>query len=242
MGERFDRWASAWLDMLYPRSCVGCGKPVAPELGHFCWDCQSKVVYVQPPYCSICGDPVDGRIDGSFVCYACSESKPFFDRARSAVRYRGVMQTVLQAFKYREALWLRHDLVRILEACVAAHYDLGEIDAVTFVPLYPARHRQRGYNQAEVLAARLARAMSKPLLKYCLARVKPTPTQTHLTARDRATNVKGAFRTRWSRRLKGRRILLVDDVMTTGATVNECSRVLKAGGAARVMVVTVARG
>ena len=235
----------AWrtfLDMLYPRTCAGCGKLAAPEPGHFCWDCQSKILYVQSPYCSICGDPVEGRVDGSFVCYACSESAPFFDRARSAVRYRGVMQNILQEFKYREGLWMRPDLVRILEACVATHYDMGEIDAVTFVPLYPAKHRQRGYNQAEVLAGLLAKSIRKPLLKYCLVRLKPTQTQTHLTARDRVTNVKGAFKARWLSRLKGRRILLVDDVMTTGATVNECSRVLKAGGAAHVVVVTVARG
>jgi ComF family protein len=152
------------------------------------------------------------------------------------------MRDLLQKFKYREGLWLRPDLVRILEACVSIHYDLGEIDAVAFVPLYPARHRQRGYNQAEALAGPLAKSIRKPLLKYGLARVKPTQTQTRLTARDRATNVKGAFRARWLSRLKGRRILLVDDVMTTGATANECSRVLKAGGAARVVVVTVARG
>ena len=92
------------------------------------------------------------------------------------------------------------------------------------------------------MPTRPEREIRKPLLKYGLARVKPTQTQTRLTARDRATNVKGAFRARWLSRLKGRRILLVDDVMTTGATANECSRVLKAGGAARVVVVTVARG
>jgi len=242
MIERLQNLAGTALDMLYPRMCVGCGQRVDPEPGHFCWDCRTTVLYVQPPYCSICGDPVEGRVDGSFVCYACSESTPLFDRARSAVRYRGVIQDALRAFKYRDGLWMRKDLVRILAACVAAHYDMDEIDAVTFVPLYPARHRQRGYNQAEVLAGLLARTIGKPLLKHCLARIKPTPTQTHLTARERATNVRGAFRTRWLNRLKGRRVLLVDDVMTTGATVNECSRVLKAGGAARVVVATVARG
>jgi ComF family protein len=232
----------SFLDMLYPRTCAGCGKLAAPEPGHFCWDCQSKILYVQSPYCSICGDPVEGRVDGSFVCYACSESAPFFDRARSAVRYRGVMRNILQKFKYREGLWMRPDLVRILEACVATHYDRGEIDAVTFVPLYPAKRRQRGYNQAEVLAGLLAKSIRKPSLKYCLVRLKPTQTQTHLKARDRVTNVKGAFKARWLSRLKDRRILLVDDVMTSGATVNECLRVLKAGGAAHVVVVTVARG
>jgi competence protein ComFC len=235
----------AWrtfLDMLYPRTCAGCGKLAAPEPGHFCWDCRSKTLYIRSPYCSICGDPVEGRVDGAFVCYACSESTPFFDQARSAVRYRGVMRNILQEFKYREGLWIRPDLARILEACVATHYKVGEIDAVTFVPLYPARRRQRGYNQAEVLAGLLAKSIRKPLLKYCLTRSKPTQSQTHLTARERATNVKDAFKIRWQSRLKGRRILLVDDVMTTGATANECARVLKAGGAAQVIVVTVARG
>ncbi|MFH0954425.1 MAG: ComF family protein [Verrucomicrobiota bacterium] len=235
------RWTGL-LDLVYPRTCAGCGGPVDPESLHVCWDCLSRVTYVQPPYCSRCGDPVDGRVDDAFVCYHCAESEPFFERARSAARYRGVLQDLLREFKYREGLWLRHELARLLEACVTAHYEPDGIDAVAFVPLYPARRRERGFNQAELLAGSLARRLRKPLLGRCLVRVRPTGSQTNLTAPQRASNVRGAFETRRRRRLEGRNVLLVDDVMTTGATVNECARALKEGGAARVYVVTVARG
>lgn len=233
---------SALLDLVYPRACAACGGRPDAEALHLCWDCLSRVVYVQPPYCSRCGDPVEGRVDDAFVCYHCAESEPHFDRARSVARYRGVVQDVLRQFKYREGLWLRRDLAGLLEACVTAHYEADGIDAVTFVPLYPSRRRERGFNQAEVLAAALARRLRKPLLRRGLVRARPTRTQTNLTAPQRASNVRGAFETRGVRRLAGRSILLVDDVMTTGATVNECSRALKEGGAARVYVVTVARG
>lgn len=232
----------AWLDLFYPRVCAACGGPVGDEPGHLCWDCLAGITYVKSPYCSLCGDPVEGRIDHEFVCYNCTSTPPHFDRARSAARYAGPLQNVLREFKYRQSLWAGRDLVRLLTACTEAHYDPAQVDAVCFVPLYPARQRDREYNQAERLARGLARRLGKPLLGRCLARVRPTPTQTHLTARARATNVAGAFRARWTRRLKGRRVLLVDDVMTTGATVSECARVLKEAGAAAVYVVTVARG
>ncbi len=234
------RWGGL-LDLVYPRSCAGCGGDVDGGSDHLCWDCLAKVTYVQPPYCAVCGDPVDGRIDDAFTCYVCSSARPHFDLARSAVRYTGVLQNALRAFKYREALWMRTDLARVMEACVAAHYDPDRIDLVTFVPLYPARQRERGYNQSELLARALARRLRKPL-KRCLARIRPTRTQTNLTAPARATNVKDAFRPRRARGFAGRRVLLVDDVMTTGATVNECARMLKRGGAEQVYVVTVARG
>jgi competence protein ComFC len=236
-------WAASLLDLVYPRACSGCGGRVGPDFHHVCWDCLSQVLFVQPPYCALCGDPVEGRVDHQYTCFHCSSATPHFDRARSAARYRGVVQELLREFKYRDALWLKPDLVRLLESCAAAHYDVGtDVDAVTSVPLYPARQRERGYNQAEILAGALARRLRKPLLSRCLMRVRPTQTQTHLPLRDRATNVRGAFRARRTRRLENQRVLLVDDVMTTGATVNECARALKEAGAARVYVVTVARG
>ncbi len=236
-------WAASLLDLVYPRACSGCGGRVGPDFHHVCWDCLSEVLFVRPPYCVLCGDPVEGRVDHQYTCFNCSSATPYFDRARSAARYRGVVQDLLREFKYRDALWLKPDLARLLESCTAAHYDAeADVEAVTFVPLYPARQRERGYNQAEILAHALARRLRKPLLSRCLMRVRPTRTQTHLTARERATNVRGAFRARRSRRLEDQRVLLVDDVMTTGATVNECARALKGAGAAQVYVVTVARG
>lgn len=230
------------LDLFYPRSCAGCGGAVDGEFHHLCWDCASAVPYVGPPYCSLCGDPVDGKVDGDFVCYFCSSHERFFDGARSAARYRGVLKDVLRRFKYDSALWVRSDLVRLLDACTRAHFDPDAIDAVCAVPLYPVKRRLRSFNQSQLLARSLARRLRKPLLSRCLVRVKPTPSQTNLTARQRATNVRDAFRTRNRRRLAGRSVLLVDDIMTTGATVSECARTLKQGGAAKVYVVTVARG
>jgi ComF family protein len=128
-----------------------------------------------------------------------------------------------------------------MQSAVEAHYNVSEIDLVGYVPLYPARRRERGFNQAQLLARGLAQRLGKPLMRRCLVRTRSTETQTHLTAAERLTNVRGAFKARWRRWIEGKRVLLVDDVMTTGATVSECARALKKGGAHHVKVVTVAR-
>ncbi len=230
------------LDLLYPRVCAGCGGPVGGDDSHVCWDCLSAIQYVTDPYCSLCGDPVFGRVDEAFVCYTCSSLTPHFESARSAARYQGPLQEMLRCFKYRKGMWASADIARLLLACIHNHYDPVAIDSVAFVPLYPSRQRKRGYNQAEVLATVVARSLGKPLLRRCLARVRPTPSQTGLTAKARASNVEHAFKVRRRRLVESRSVLLIDDVMTTGATVNECARVLKEAGASQVRVATVARG
>ena len=232
----------ALLDLIYPRICCVCERNIEQEPGHLCWDCSAGLPYITDPYCSICGDPVDGRVDETFVCYACAKNPPYFARARSAVRYRGAVQTLLRGFKYRSRLWAAHDLARLLRVCVETHYANETFDAVVPVPLYAMRRRERGFNQAQVLASLLARELRKPLADKAFVRVRPTPSQTRLTARERAFNVRGAFKIRRADPICNRKLLLVDDVMTTGATVNECARVLKNGGATDVFVVTVARG
>jgi len=233
---------SALLDILYPRACAICGGKVDPSAEYLCWNCLSSFAFVHSPFCSICGDPIDGKTSGEFQCHYCSSNRPHFDRARSAARYTGVVQELLREFKYREGLWARRDLAGLLEACAVAHFDPNEIDAVTYVPLHPVKFRQRGFNQAEALAAILAKRLRKPLIRRCLIRREYERSQTNLTAKERATNVKGNFEAIWKRRLRGRGVMLVDDVMTTGATVNDCARALKEAGASRVYVVTVARG
>ena len=166
---------------------------------------------------------------------------PRFDFARSAVRYEGGVAEALRALKYDSALWLVDDLVSLLDACVRAEYPGVEFDWVSAVPLFPARERSRGFNQSALLALSLARRMGVIYNDKCVRRVRPTATQTGLTAPQRAANVSRAFRSGFFARLEGRTILLVDDVMTTGATVDACAAALKKGGAA-VYVVTVARG
>ena len=232
----------ALLDLVFPRICAGCGGRVGDAEGHLCWDCQAQLPFVRQPYCLHCGDPVEGRVDEAFTCHACDDLLPAFDYARSVVRYRGPIQRMIQDFKYHAAHWLAPDLVRLLLAGLQTVPELSPFDVIGFVPLHRLRQRTRGYNQAALLAKGLARALHKPLLRHALIRQRPTDTQTHLTAHERVTNVHGAFVVRWPAALQGRAVLLVDDVMTTGATVSECARVLKAAGATRVCVLTVARG
>lgn len=229
-------------DLFWPRQCEGCG--AVPDAGshYLCWDCRAGMPWIEPPYCDRCGDPVSGVITNSYLCSLCSAREPAFDRARSAVRFRGGVKDWLHRFKYSHATHLSRDLGSVLAAMVRAHYGQETPDAVAYVPLHAVKERSRTYNQARLLAGELARGMGLPLARGCLERTRDTGTQTHLTARQRALNVEGAFRVRSPEWVEGRNFLLVDDVMTTGATVNECARALKAAGAGRVLVATVARG
>lgn len=238
----FRTWAGIAADLVYPRACAACGSRDPADGAHLCWDCRSEIQWIQPPFCSRCGTPVAGRIDHAYECAACTARKNHFDAARAAGRMEGPMAGMIHLLKYRGGLWIAPDLADLMLAALQTHYDPAEIDAAGFVPLFPSRRRDRGYNQAEVLARLLCRESGIALLKRGLVRTRPTPTQTLLTAPARADNVRNAFRAPHPKWVEGRRILLVDDVMTTGSTVNECARVLKAAGAARVWVLTAAHG
>lgn len=232
----------AMLDLLYPRSCGGCGGDADPEGGHLCWDCRAELRVIGSPLCSLCGNPVEGRIDHEYICFHCVESKPQFDRARSAVRFEGGIMRLIRDFKYHHGVWLQEELADLLQACVATHYAGQRLDAVCAVPLHHVRQRERGFNQAALLAASLARRLQLPYRTHGLRRARDTGTQTHLTARERLSNVKDAFEVRNPARWRGLHLLLVDDVMTTGATVSACAKALKDAGAASVFGVTLARG
>ncbi len=228
--------------MLYPRNCIRCGAPSPETLTHICWDCLRDTPKVEPPFCVCCGDPVAGTVQHDFTCYSCSRQRPHFDFARSAVRYEGAVGEALRSLKYDSGLWLVGDLAELLFACVQAEYSGVVFDWVVPVPLYPVRCRSRGFNQSGLLGKSLARRMEIVYRDKTVRRIRSTVTQTGLTAPQRAANVSGAFRARPFARLNGKKILLVDDVMTTGATVNACAGALKQGGAASVHVITVARG
>lgn len=231
------------LDIAYPRQCAGCGEPVLDREGsHICWDCLAGMNTINAKYCEICGDPVDGMVEEKFTCSACNDHRPSFDFARSAVRHRGPVRQALHLYKYGAMTCLSSDFSEFMAACVTTHYEGMDFDAITFVPLYPRKERERTYNQAGLIASDLSRKLKLSCMPDCLRRIRDTPTQTDMSARKRQQNVRGAFVAANERWIEGRRLLLVDDVMTTGATVNECSRVLKKAGAFMVYVVTFARG
>lgn len=177
------------------------------------------------------------------VCGQCHALPPKFDAARSAASFTGPVRTLVHKFKYNKATWLRRELAELLEGCVIANYGSENINVICPVPLSPVKQRSRGYNQAGILAEDLSRRISIPNVPRILRRRRNTPTQTHLNAGQRRKNVAGVFLSPpdmhpW---VYGRCILLIDDVMTTGATLSECAAALKANGAERVLAATLAR-
>ncbi len=230
------------LDMLYPRRCIGCGERSPETFRYICWDCWSDAAKVEAPFCRLCGDPVAGAVEHDFICYTCSSETPAFDGARSAARYDGVVGEALRMLKYEKALWLAPDVADLMHNCLQAEYSPRSFDLVVPVPLHHVRRRERGYNQSALLARELGRQIGCRSSDRLLRRIRPTDTQTNLTAPQRLSNVKNAFQFRKEKGLAGRRVLLVDDVMSTGATVNACAKALKKGGAESVHVITAARG
>ena len=232
------RMASDWL---YPPVCMACG--AATRNGqHVCWDCRARLAWIKDEFCVRCGDPIPGMSGKEFVCSSCNDAAPDFEVARSAARYVPPVDGLLCAFKYEQAVFLREELAEWLYACVCTHYGRVCFDGVTAVPLFPARERDRTYNQSALLGQRVAAWLEVPFEGRVVRRVRATRTQTRLTAAARRRNMAGAFAPMHSQWLRGRTLLLVDDVMTTGATVRQCARALKEGGVARVYVATVARG
>jgi competence protein ComFC len=228
-------------DALYPRICPGCGRTSDRDGRCICWDCFSRIEMLDEGCCALCGNPLTANPRNDFICSLCRQNKPSFDRARSAARFSGIMRSVLHDFKYKKALWLTADISDIIEGVLSSCFDLNSIDLVVPVPLFRTRERERLYNQAQVLAGELAERLDRRLDSRSLKRVRATETQTRLNAAQRRVNIKDAFavvRTQW---IRGRTILLVDDVMTTGATLSECSAALKRGGARKVYAVSAAR-
>jgi ComF family protein len=231
-----------FLDRLYPRTCPGCGVASDRERRHWCWGCFRKIeMFPLEGGCEICGQRVEGNVTHSFVCGTCGAGKPRFDRARAAADFSGSLREQILAFKYQSALWMRQDLCDVLEGAVRAHFKTALIDVVVPVPLYRVRQRERTFNQSALLAEELARRLDRRCDARSLARIRETSTQTRLDKAHRRTNVAGAFKVRRPGWVAQRCVLLVDDVMTTGATLDECARVLKQAGARTVWAATVAR-
>lgn len=236
-------YLEAGLAWLYPRVCQICEiERAMPEEGFVCRKCWTGVRFIKPPFCERCGLPYEGEITGPFECSNCRDMELHFSSARSAVAAKGVTLEIIHRFKYQRALWFEPFLVDLL--CRAALPELREHkwDLIVPVPLHHAKQREREFNQAERLADGLARELALPVRTDLVRRVLPTRTQTQLTKTQRADNVRRAFVVGSSGKLDGERIILVDDVLTTGATTSACARVLRKLGAGEVCVWTVARG
>jgi ComF family protein len=230
------------LLLVYPPLCAGCSRVLDPEESPlFCPDCLIVLDLISEPYCPLCGIPFVAEVTTSHLCGDCLGGVHRFDRARAKGFYQGLMREVIHRFKYGGQTFLVKPLARMLIGPAKELTRLHRIDTIVPVPLHYKRLRQRGFNQASLLARGLGSLLQIPVDYSSLKRTRWTDPQIGLSRNQRAANVKGAFGLKATVKIKGRGILLLDDVLTTGETVNQCVRVLKDGGAREVVVLTVAR-
>ena len=241
--------------LLYPPTCAGCEAALEPGQ-YLCPACDAKAPHIEPPFCALCsqtfGQSVNGAeatmLSGPLSCPYCRERPPRFDCAVSARRHDGMARDLIARFKYQGEHYLCRPLAGWMAAALRDDLRLRDWTtgsggaALVPVPLHARRRRERGFNQAESLCRALARETGLPVWN-ALRRVRYTRTQTQLTRTERQQNLHDAVESaaRFRAALAGTRVVLVDDVFTTGATVNECARALRRAGAAGVRVLTVAR-
>jgi len=246
--RRVLRWGVAVVDTLLPPRCLGCGRTIDAN-GALCATCWQAISFLGPPCCARCGLPFAYDMGAEAVCAACAAASPAFDRARAVLRYDDASRRLILALKHGDKL---HGVPALGGWLARAGADLlAEADVIAPVPLHWTRLFARRYNQSAVLAYGVAKAWRRGLplgakpgfrvVPDLLVRRRRTPSQGRLGRLARARNVAGVFALRHKESVRGRRIVLIDDVLTSGATVEECARVLRRAGAARVDVLTLAR-
>jgi ComF family protein len=228
------------LQFFLPPQCHCCDKVLGEREKGVCSDCLSKIHWIEPPFCSVCGDPFPSREIDNHPCGACITKRKHFTIARALGYYEGSLQEAIHRWKYEERVSLNPIFGEWMAEGLDHYWGSHPIDLLIPVPLHRQRLRERGFNQALLLVKELSRRTGIPFRKRLLQKKKPTMPQVNLSGAEREKEVRGSFHVIGREELEGKSILLVDDVYTTGATVNECSKVLLAGGATRVDVFTLA--
>lgn len=223
-------WLWQAVDWIYPPSCCGCNQPGTL----FCSSCLESITFLDKGLCSLCGYPRDG----ARRCAGCFHLQPQFTKIRCLAHYDGSIKDAVHQLKYQNNLGLGIELARLLhELCIQQNWP---IDLITPVPLSKQRQKERGYNQAAMIAYPLALQLGIPFDDKNLKRIRETSSQVELDVHQRQQNLLNAFDIP-TNRFSGKNVLLVDDVITTGATINDCARALKKSGAKEVYAVSVGR-
>lgn len=235
-------------DVLFPPSCVHCGNLVEradgdAEFRHLCSACVKQIDFVLPPHCTTCGHPFYGVVDGERTCPHCEGLAPAFVEGRTATLFKGPIRALVIELKYHRGLHVLHDMEQVIRR---NDHLLGFVrDAVLVpVPLHPRKERERGYNQARLLAEAIVRAAGgNTRCETLLRRDVDTETQTAFDRRTRMGNLKNAFALAPGAAINpASPYILVDDVFTTGSTLNSCARTLRRAGALNLRVVTFGHG
>jgi len=229
----------AITDLILPPRCLSCGE-MTEAVGGLCAPCFSDVKFITAPLCDQCGLPLEHKaIIGVENCVSCLRDAPVFGRARAVYLYEGVSRRLVLGFKHYD----RTDAAQAFAAWLirAGRELLEDADVLIPVPLHRQRLFERTYNQAALLARFVAAGSKVTCMPDALERVKKTPSQGSLSRRRRKSNVHGAFALKAGADVEGLKVLLIDDVLTTGATANACAEALFEGGAVQVDVLTIAR-
>jgi ComF family protein len=230
----------ALASLFYPALCVVCSDDVDRD-EYLCQNCQSRAPRITAPFCAKCSEPFSGAISQTFSCANCEHRILHFDSAVAAYRSRGLVRKLVHEFKYGHHRHLRYPLAGWLGEAMSDPRLRGlHFDLIVPVPLHPARERERGFNQATLLAELLSGQTGVPL-RPVLERIRFTSTQTAHDRAERMENLRDAFRLRKKADVRQLRLLLIDDILTTGSTLSECARVLKEAGAVSVYAATAAR-
>ncbi len=240
-------WLTALADLLFPPFCPVCRVRLGPgRRDPLCAGCWQGLERIAGPVCQVCGTPLPqfpgaALPEGGETCGACRVGGSPLAFARSAARYGDLVREAIHAFKFRGRRSMAAPLGDLLIEAAARHLAGRPVDLLVPVPLHRRRERDRGFNQAELLARRVGAAMGVPVGRRVVVRRAATAPQTELTAPQRWANVRDAFSLARPRAIQGRHVVLVDDLVTTGATARACAVCLARGGAASVGLVTVAR-
>lgn len=232
-----------FIELIYPPRCHICRTFLTDDRGaaHFCDDCLNSLNRITSPLCPVCGIPFVSRVENDHLCEDCLRKTPYFDLLVAPYLYEGGIMDAIHQVKYTGKTYLTKSLGTLLAASARERFGNTEGMLMMPVPLHPKRLRERGFNQSLVLARAIAPLLETRIDFLSLRRVKYTQPQTGLKRDERRRNVKGAFGVTGSPDLKGKTVILVDDVATTGNTLNECARVLKKAGCERVFCLVLAR-
>ena len=230
-------------DLIYPNCCLVCKNRILPpdQQQLICAGCWDKLEKNLPPFCASCGRHLDAQAIKKNACPSCSKFNFYFDRAFSPCTYTGSIKKLIHDFKYNGKDYLGVPLGALMNTFIRDyHLPVEHLDFIIPIPLHKSRQREREFNQAEILSREVAGEFQKKVLTDALIRVKPTKTQTELTFLERCRNVEKSFFVSKPELIKAANLLLVDDVLTTGATASETARCLKEAGAKKVLLLTLA--
>jgi ComF family protein len=228
--------------IIFPPQCLACSEIInSPATPVFCGPCREKIRFITGSLCPVCGIPFWNSPAQSHICGSCLESRPYYNQARAVANFETIIMEAIHKFKYGRSIFMGNALGSFMADFYFPDFDFAEFSLLIPVPLHVRRLRERGFNQSLLLADKLGKKHNLPVNFSLLKRHKFTLTQTGLNKTEREENIKGTFIVTDKKKISNENIILVDDVYTTGATINECAKTLLKAGAQKVAALTLAR-